>query len=190
MREKRTRQWWTWILCGIALAASPGGAAAERLRLEVAENGGRFSFDEEPVFADGLPAYGNAFVTEGYLYPPGTLTCEEGGCNGVLADGSPEFPDLVLGTWTCWGTHVGDGAHTESGPWVVSKQVYSLGGVPGVRTLVTSGFELADIDVAVQRAIVGGTGAHHKARGAQQQTFLGFNASAGVVLRVDMRIRK
>ena len=35
-----------------------------------------------------MPAYGNPFVTEGYLYPSGTL----GGSNGVLPDGRPEFP--------------------------------------------------------------------------------------------------
>jgi hypothetical protein len=33
---------------------------------------------------------------------------------------SPEFPDRVIGTWTCYGTHTEDAATTTSGPLVVT----------------------------------------------------------------------
>src|SRR5262245_26233336 len=61
------------------------------IRLDVAENGTKFTPDETPVFPDGLPAYGAEFITEGYLYPEGTLK----GANGANPDGSPEFPNKV-----------------------------------------------------------------------------------------------
>ena len=123
-------------------------------RFEVAENGLRFAFASAPVHDDGMPAYGNPFVTEGYLYPSGTL----GGSNGVLPDGQPEFPEKVIGTWICRGYMIGDGAHTESGPWVTSTQTYNFGAAFGAITLITEGFELADKGVAVTRAVIGGTG--------------------------------
>jgi hypothetical protein len=41
------------------------------------------------VHEDDLPAYGNSFITQGYIYEYGTLN----GSNGVLPNGKPEFPD-------------------------------------------------------------------------------------------------
>ncbi len=166
----------------------PPARAVEVLAFDVAEDGTRFSFDEEPVFDDGLPAYGNGFVTQGYIYPAGTLTCGAEGCNGVLEDGSPEFPDLVLGEWTCWGTHVGDGAHTATGPWVVTTQLFGLGSALGAETIVTTGYELADLREPGLRAIVGGTGIYRSSRGEQRQALLGFNPSFGVALKVELRV--
>ena len=58
--------------CGVAYAASDDDAdePAEAFSFEVAENGTRFAFDEAPVFDDGMPGYGNPFVTEGYITKP------------------------------------------------------------------------------------------------------------------------
>ena len=84
-----------------------------------------------------MPAYGNPFVTEGYIYPADTLD----GTNGVLANGDPEFPDLVIGKWVCRGYMIGDGAHTETGVWVVSTQTYDLGENPGDKILCAVPFE-------------------------------------------------
>ena len=131
-----------------------------------------------------MPAYGNAFVTQGYIYPAGTLD----GTNGVLPDGSPEFPDQVLGEWTCRGWFVGDGAHTTSGPWVITTQVYTFGGAVGDATLITEGYEVADLHVPSERAISGGTGPFTGASGAGDQTLLGFNATEGVVLRFELTV--
>jgi hypothetical protein len=149
---------------------------SRRLRFDVAENGRRFTADETPVHSDdGLPAYGNEFVTEGYIYPFGTID----GTNGVNEDGSPEFPDKVIGKWYCRGWHVGDGAHTASGPWVLTHQLYDLSGEPGSLTITSEGIELADLGVPFRRAITGGTGRFSKARGQVIQTFIGFPNRAG-----------
>lgn len=167
------------------LAASAQEDNHEVLTFDVAEDTSRFVFDEAPVFEeDGFPAYGNSFVTQGYIYPEGTLD----GTNGVLPDGSPEFPELVIGEWTCMGFFVGDGAHTESGPWVITTQFYNFGEAYGNQTLVTQGYEVADLDVPIARAISGGTGDYSTARGEASQTLLGFNAVEGVVLRFDVNI--
>jgi hypothetical protein len=156
------------------------------LRFDVAENGRRFVFDETPLFDDGAPAYGNEFVTEGYIYPFGMLN----GTNGVNADGSPEFPDKVIGKWVCRGWHVGEGAKTVTGPWVVTHQLYDFADQPGRVSLATDGFELVDLNVPIQRAIIGGTGQYAQARGEATQTMLGFNQTLGVVLRFELRVTK
>ncbi len=162
-------------------------ARTRLVRLDVAENGKRFTPDETPVFPDGLPAYGNEFITEGYIYPSGTLN----GTNGVNPDGTPEFPDRVIGRWYCRGWHVGDGAHTTTGPIVITHQLYDLGDRPGSKTITTDGIELADVNTPLQRAITGGTGKYSLARGEQTQTLLGFpNNAGGVNLRVEFRVAK
>lgn len=156
------------------------------LRFDVAEDATRFVFAPEPVHDDGMPAYGNAFVTQGYIYPEGTLD----GSNGVLADGSPEFPDQVLGEWTCRGWFIGDGAHTTTGPWVITTQVYNFGSEAGAAILVTEGSEIADLNVPIARAISGGTGPYTGASGAGAQTLLGFNATEGVDIRFELSMQE
>jgi hypothetical protein len=151
---------------------------------DVSENAKRFVFDETPLHDDGAPAYGNEFVTEGYIYPFGTLN----GTNGVNPDGSPEFPDRVIGRWTCRGWHVGEGAKTVSGPWVITHQLYDLGDRPGQVTLTTDGLELVDIGVPVKRAVIGGTGPYAEARGEATQTMIGFNQLNGANLRVEIKV--
>jgi hypothetical protein len=148
------------------------------LRFDVAEDATRFVFAEQPVHDDGLPAYGNPFVTQGYIYPEGTLD----GTNGVLPDGSPEFPDQVLGEWTCRGWFIGDGAHTTTGEWVITTQVYSFSDA----ILITDGAEVADIDVPARRAITGGTGPYASVAGEGEQVILGYNATEGVDLRFTL----
>lgn len=88
------------------------GLRPEVIKFDIAEDATRFVFDEAPVDEGSkLPLYGNPFVTQGYIYPPGTL----GPSNGVLATGEPEFPELVIGEWTCRGWFVGDGALSTTG---------------------------------------------------------------------------
>jgi hypothetical protein len=182
-------------LANLQTAQATEAAKGRTLAFDIAENGLKFVFDETPVHADdGLPAYGGEFVTQGYIYPAGTLTCDDNGCNGVNDDGTPEFPDKVISEWTCWSFHVGDGAHTATGPIVVTTQLYSLGDAPGSKTIVTTGYELADQYLPFLRAIVGGTGPYAPARGEQTQTFLGFNntdvRNSGVVLRVELKVQR
>jgi hypothetical protein len=152
------------------------------LRFDVAEDMTRFVFADEPVDDNGMPAHGNPFITQGYIYPAGTLTES----NGVNADGSPEFPEQVLGQWTCRGWVVGDGLQTGTGPMVITTQVYNFGAEYGDAMLVSEGYELADVGVAIERAITGGTGPFAAAGGAGEQTFLGMNASEGVNLQIAL----
>jgi hypothetical protein len=152
------------------------------LRVEVAEDGARFLFGKDYLFPDGLPAYGSPFVTQGYLYPEGTLN----GSNGVLEDGSPEFPDKVIGEWTCYGYMIGEAGHATTGEWVVSTQIYKLYEQDAL--IVTNGFELADLNVPAARAITGGTGAFSNASGEQIQELLGFTEQMGVNLVVEFNI--
>jgi hypothetical protein len=162
-------------------AATPAAQTADDLRFDIAEDGNRFVFDDLNLLEDGMPGYGSAFVTQGYIYPAGTLN----GSNGVLANGAPEFPDLVLGEWTCYGWMIGEGAHTQSGKWVVSTQIYDFvdGGM-----IVTDGFEIADIDVPTTRAISSGIGSYAGASGEQVQTLLGFTDQMGVNLNVEFQL--
>ncbi|MEL6382069.1 MAG: hypothetical protein AAFQ89_06290 [Cyanobacteria bacterium J06626_18] len=159
----------------------------EVLRFDVAEDATRFVFDDAPVLENGFPAYGNAFVTRGYIYPAGTLN----GSNGVNPDGSPQFPDLVLGEWVCRGWFIGaDGAAASSGEFVITTQLYNFGTELGEETLVSDGWELADTGVSVARAITGGTGRFSNAGGEAKQEFLGFNATEGVNLTFELYIEQ
>jgi hypothetical protein len=157
---------------------------AKTIRFDVAEDATRFVFDEKPVDEAGLPAYGNSFVTQGYIYPHGTLN----GTNGVKANGEPQFPKKVIGEWTCRGWFVGDGASTKSGPWVSTTQLYDLGDRPGEVMLVSDGAEIADVGVPIKRAITGGTGPYKVATGEASQKLLGFNKSEGVNLRFELKV--
>lgn len=156
------------------------------LKFDVAEDMTRFAFDPDHTFEeDGMPAHGSYFVTQGYIYPEGTLDSS----NGVNPDGSPEFPGKVIGTWTCYGSFIGDGAHATTGPWVVTTQIFNFGDDPGRQMIVTDGYELAETGVSIKRAITGGTDDFANARGEGEQTFLGFNASEGVNLSLELNIK-
>ena len=175
------------IATGAAPTDDEAAKRARPLELEIVENGTKFTVDETPAFPDGLPGFGAEFVTVGYIYPAGTIQ----GTNGVLPDGSPEFPDKVIGHWTCRGFHVGDGAHTATGPIVVTHQILDLGSNPGDEAIMSDGFELADVGTQIHRAIVGGTGPYAKARGEQLQTLVAFpNNAGGVSLRQTVEITK
>jgi hypothetical protein len=160
------------------------------LEFDVAEDMTRFIFNKDVVYEDGMPADGSSFITRGYLYESGTITCDaEGKCNGVNADGSPEFPDKLVGEWICEGYMINDAGHATGGVWVFSTQFFQLGETSGAETVVTTGYELADAGVAISRAITGGTGAFKDARGDGEQTLLGLNATDGVTARVKLNVR-
>jgi hypothetical protein len=132
-----------------------------------------------------VPGDGNEFKTEGYIYERGTLT---GDGDGVNADGSPQFPEKVIGRWYCWGYHVGNGGATETGPWVITHQLFDFGKRHGRHSIVTAGLELVDLNVPLQRAISGGTGRFKNARGEAVQAMVGFNVANGVNLRVRFKV--
>jgi hypothetical protein len=155
------------------------GVAGVLPAFDVAEDLSRFVYGEAPVFDDNMPAYGNAFVTQGYVYPAGTL---DGGIEGTLPDGSPAFPDKVIGTWTCDGYYVGDGFRTLTGTVVITRQVivFDDGDI-----LITQGPELAQTDVEIVRAVTGGTGDYAHAPDEIRQTLLGMSDGYGVRLQME-----
>lgn len=157
------------------------------IRFDVAGNATTIVHDEAPVSEEGLPLNGNPFIIEGFIYPAGTLDAT----NGVNADGTPEFPDLVIGKWICKGYFIGGGALLTGGAFVVSTQIYDFDSTePGRETLVSEGFELSDFGQTVRRAVTGGTGRYRKARGEARQTLLGLNQSLGTNLRFSIRVSR
>lgn len=191
MNNKRTP---LTVIGGLFLAAMVAAAAAllwgssvqakqpEAIEFDVAEDMNRFIFDQDVVYDDGFPADGSSFITRGYLYPVGTLNDS----NGVNPDGSPEFPDKVIGEWICQGYMINDAGHATEGVWVFSTQFFQIGTEPGAETIATLGYELADVGESISRAITGGTGQYDDARGESEQILLGLNASEGVNLRVKL----
>ncbi len=158
------------------------------VEVDIVENPRKFSFDETPAFEDGSPAYGGEFITQGFIYPKGTLEMGD----GVDVDGNPQFPDLVIGTWFCRGWHIGDGAHTQSGPIVITHQIFNFGKKFGAKTIATDGVELADIGEPVKRAITGGTGRYKRVRGEQVQTLEGLNqfeSEQGTLIGVRLQVK-
>jgi len=182
------------LLSALALAATIAvpivsaswGGEIKTIEFDVSEDMNRFIFDKDVVYEDGMPADGSSFITRGYLYQPGTL---KGDGDGMNADGSPQYPDNVIGEWICQGYMINDAGHAKGGVWVFSTQFFQFGDKPGATTLVSQGYELADVGVAISRAITGGTGEYSDARGEGEQTMLGLNATEGVNLRVKLQVR-
>jgi len=170
------------LLIAAAIAALPlAGNAGEKLAaFDVAEDISRFVFSAAPVFEDGGPAYGNAFVTQGYIYPAGTL---DGGVEGTLPNGDPAFPGLVIGEWTCDGYFVSDGMRTETGAIVMTRQVYRF---HDGDLLISHGPELVDAGVTVTRAVTGGTGDYADAPASLDQVLLGMTDGHGVRLQIEL----
>ena len=176
-----------------AVAAAPALTAEEAiaqiegedgvLRFDVAEDAIGYAWAGDPELTDGLPAKRTAFLTQGYLYPEGTLTED----NGVNPDGSPEFPDKVLGQWSCYGWFLGADAPAGSARWLTTH-LFNFGGAWGEATLVSEGYSIDDLGVALERAITGGTGPYEGASGVQRETNLGFNPTKGVNFRYEVRL--
>lgn len=187
----------TFVLAVLALALPQLVQAKpqETLTVDVAQNMLTFVADETPVHEDGMPAYGNMFIIQGYIYPEGTL--EDG--NGILVrqaeDGNPvaepEFPDLVIGEWICRGWFVGDGLHTQDDAWAITTQLFNLGEGYGDKTIVSEGYEIPfGLQAALTRAITGGSGDYAGVEGNQQQSVVGLNASQAANFRIELNFEK
>jgi len=150
------------------------------MRFDVAEDHTRFVFAAKPVHDDGMPAFGNAFVTQGYVYEEGTL---DGGHEGVNPDGTPVFPGRVIGTWTCDGWYVGDGFHTKEGTILISRQVFEF---EDGSILISQGPEAVDENIPLPRAITGGTGDFSDVGEEMSQTLLGMSEGFGVRLQFEI----
>jgi hypothetical protein len=104
-----------------------------------------------------------------------------------MADGSPAFPNQVIGTWTCDGYLVSDGMRTETGTIVITRQIIRF---TDGDLLITQGPELADVEVPVVRAVTGGTGEYATAPAEIRQTLLGMSDGYGVRLQMELGLQQ
>jgi len=127
---------------------------------------------------DTQPERGAFFVTEGNIFPAGTI-------KGDGADFDPNSGGAI-GRWFCHGTHLVSATEFPTAArGVHTAQLYLL---PDERTsIATEGVEGA---VPVVRPVSGGTGVFSGYIGEQRQKMLGFNATGGVNLRVAFILRK
>ena len=145
--------------------------------VDVAEDAALF----KPTFVkptDTQPERGSFFVTEGNIYPAGT----------IQGDGATFDPnsDGALGRWFCRGTHLVSGAEFPfAARGVLTAQLYLL--PDENKSISTDGLEG---NGTVVRTVTGGTGPFRGYIGEQKQQFLGFNASGGVNLRVTVTLKR
>ncbi len=124
------------------------------------------------------PERGSFFVTEGRVFPAGTID----------GDGATFDPNRSghIGIWICRGTHLVAASDIPAAPlWVSSAQLFVLGR-QGKEQLATEGVEGAG---TITRIVTGGAGNYAGWVGEQRQTFLGFNPTGGVNLRVTFILR-
>jgi hypothetical protein len=124
------------------------------------------------------PERGSFFVTGGRVFPAGTID----------GDGATFDPNKRghIGIWICRGTHLVAANEIPAAPlWVDTAQLFVLGR-QGKEQLATEGVEGGG---TVTRIVTGGTGNFAGWAGEQRQTFLGFNPTGGVNLRVTFILR-
>jgi hypothetical protein len=127
---------------------------------------------------DTEPTRGSWFITEGNVYPAGTI-------QGPGDTFDPNTPGAI-GRWYCRGTHLVSASEIPAAPlWVDTAQLYFL--PSDEHSIVTDGLEGNGI---ILRAVTGGTGKFRGYFGRQQQQFLGFNTTGGVNLRVTFTLEK
>jgi len=144
--------------------------------IDVAEDMDKYV--EHRTAAGEEPVRGSQFVTEGNIYPVGTIS----------GNGDQFDPNMAgsHGTWFCKGVFLVKGSEFDKSPRaVLSDQIYLL---PNDRhSIATTG---AEGNGTAIRAVTGGTGAYAGYVGEQRQEFLGFNKTGGVNLRVTITLRK
>lgn len=127
---------------------------------------------------DPEPKRGSWFITEGNIYPAGTI-------QGTGETFDPNTAGAI-GRWFCRGTHLVSASEIPAAPlWVDTAQLYFL--PSDEDSIVTDGLEGNGIIV---RAVTGGTGKFRGYLGRQKQEFLGFNPTGGVNLRVTFLLEK
>ena len=124
------------------------------------------------------PERGSFFVTGGRIFPAGTID----------GDGATFDPNRSghIGIWICRGTHLVAANEIPAAPlWVSTAQLFVIGR-QGKEQLATEGVEGGG---TVTRIVTGGAGNYAGWVGEQRQTFLGFNPTGGVNLRVTFTLR-
>jgi hypothetical protein len=148
------------------------------ITVDVAEDMGKFvPTNVKPEHTE--PKRGSFFVTEGRVFPAGTI-------QGDGADFDP-YQRGHVGIWICRGTHLVAASEIPAADlWVDTAQLFILGR-QGIDRIATEGVEGSG---TVTRIVTGGAGNLAGFIGEQRQTFLGFNATGGVNLRVTFTLRK
>jgi hypothetical protein len=124
------------------------------------------------------PERGSFFVTGGRIFPEGTID----------GDGATFDPNRSghIGIWICRGTHLVAANEIPAAPlWVSTAQLFVIGR-QGKEQLTSEGVEGGG---TVTRIVTGGAGNYAGWIGEQRQTFLGFNPTGGVNLRVTFILR-
>jgi hypothetical protein len=172
----------TFVAPGHAQEADAAGQKREPVlytfTIDVAEDlAGKF----RPTFVKPehtQPERGSFFVTEGRVFPAGTI---EG-------DGATFNPNRSghIGVWICRGTHLVAADEIPAASWWVETTQLFVLGRQAKEQLTTEGLEG---NGTLTRVVTGGTGNFAGWIGEQQQTFLGFNPTGGVNLRVTFVLR-
>jgi len=179
-----------WALLAVALMFAPAAHAQESdhrnaaskrepvvFAVDVAEDFGEFV----PTLVKPehtQPERGSFFVTQGRVFSAGT----------IQGDGATFDPKQRghIGVWFCRGTHLVAASEIPAAPlWVDTAQLFVLGR-QGKEQLTTEGIEGHG---TVTRIVTGGAGNYAGWTGEQKQTFLGFNATGGVNLRIWFILR-
>ena len=188
------------VICALVVVVPAAGAQAdETFSVDIVADCNRF-ISEGVGHPHPGPVFGDYFMQEGLIYEGGTLAanCVGGDGCGLNPDGTAEFPETVIGKWTCYGSFVGNGGATVEGVWLYSTQVYEFDieqiepnvFAPGVDALVSIGPERNDLNVPFDRAITGGYGKFEGATGQVQQTKIGFNQTECENFTFDFEIRQ
>lgn len=125
-----------------------------------------------------------SFYVEGYVYPAGTLADAEFG--GVNADGTAEFPDAVIGRWTCTGWLALPRGEGEIPVGAMTTQCFEFqtDGNQGSNMVVTTGFEPGGFGRVYSRSVVGATGDYADAdNGVQTIQIIGINETGGLMYK-------
>ncbi len=149
-----------------------------RFTVDVAEDFSQFVFT--PVQPGQDPERGATFITEGNIFPGGTIP----------GDGATFDPTQAgaIGRWFCRGIHLVGLADIPGDPgtlWVHTAQLFTL---PNHRRSLSS--DGVEGNLVVKRPVTGGTGPFKGYVGEQRQQFLGFNPTFGVNLRVTFTLRR
>lgn len=157
-----------------------GNGRPEKITLtfDVAEDMNKYL--EHRTAAGVEPMPGSQFVTQGNIYPAGTIPGK--GDAGATFD--PNQPG-ARGSWYCKGVFLVRGSEFDKSPLAVySDQIYEL---RSGNAIATTGLEGNGTSV---RPVTGGAGNYAGYTGEQRQQFLGFNKSGGVNLRVTITLTK
>jgi len=203
-------------LLSLALAVPGSAAAADpRRTVEVALSGPSLQLD----FVNPPSTRGAHFIVEGVIYPAGTLDhCDALGdsCGWIVnAEGGlePEYPERVIGTFTCSGWILSSDVWDEgfplllaglgSGDFTAFEEVleahrgepsvrvtqtydFAYGSRPGQHMLTTEGYELFSLPGdSVERPVTGGTGIFSTVKGPSTLTsILPVNVSGSSTIAV------